>query len=213
MVHDYAVLGSEEVYRGRLFALRRDEVAMPHETTAVREVLVHPGAVVVAPVDENGCLVGVRQYRHPLRRRLWELPAGLLDVDGEPPHVGAARELAEETGLVATQWDVLVDLASSPGISTETLRIYLARGLRPVPEADRHVAAEEEAEMTVVRIPLPTAVEQVMAGEIENAPAVAGVLAAARAQARDWVGLRPVDAPWPARDRPTGPDGPHMPRI
>lgn len=201
MPHEYQVAKSDEVYRGKLFALRRDEVVMPGGSTAVREVLVHPGAVIIAPVDEQGRIVLVRQYRHPVRRMLWELPAGLLDVDGEDPHAAAARELAEETHLVAREWAVLLDLASSPGISEETARVYLARGLSDVDEAERHVSGDdEESELTVRRVPIDAAVHMAFSGELENASTVAGVLAVARLRSRDWAGLRPADAPWPARN-------------
>jgi ADP-ribose pyrophosphatase len=198
--HDYAVTSSREVYRGKLFALRRDEVAMPGGATAVREVLVHPGAVVIAAVDEADRIVLVRQFRHPVRRYLWEIPAGLLDVSGEPPADGARRELAEEAGLRAAQWHTLVDLATSPGISSETVRVFLARGLSDVDDADRYVAqGDEEVEMSVDRVGLDEAVRRVLAGELENAATVAGVLAAARARDAGWQGLRSADAPWPGR--------------
>ena len=88
----------------------------------------------------------VYQYRHPFGRRLWELPAGLLDVDGEAPHLSAARELREEAGLQAETWQVLVDLDSAPGFSDESVRVYLATGLT---EVDRPEAHDEEADMTV----------------------------------------------------------------
>jgi 8-oxo-dGDP phosphatase len=193
----YEVLNSAEVYRGRRFALRRDEVVMPGGEPAVREVLVHPGAVVIAAVDEVDRIVLVRQYRHPIGRFQWEIPAGLLDVDGEPAPAAARRELAEETGLQATEWHTLTDLATSPGISSETVRVFLARGLSDVDDADRYVAhGDEEADMTVERIALDDAVKRVLAGELINAATVAGVLAAARARDDDWRGLRAADAPW-----------------
>jgi ADP-ribose pyrophosphatase len=193
----YEVRNSAEIYRGRIVALRRDEVVMPGGEPAVREVLVHPGAVVIAAVDEAERIVLVRQYRHPIGRFQWEIPAGLLDVDGEPALAAARRELAEETGLQAAEWHALTDLATSPGISSETVRVFLARGLSDVDDADRYVAhGDEEADMTVERIALDDAVTRVLAGELINAATVAGVLAAARARDDGWRGLRGPDAPW-----------------
>lgn len=202
MANDYEVTDSREVYRGRLFGLRRDEVVMPGGRTAVREVLVHPGAVVIAAVDDDDRLVLVRQFRHPVRRWLWELPAGLLDVDGESALAGAQRELAEEAGLRAQTWHTLLDLSTSPGISTEILRVFLARNLSEVDKDDRyHSGDDEESEMTSDRLDLDKAVAATFAGELENAATAAAVLAAARARDDGWRGLRPPDAPWPARER------------
>lgn len=195
--HDYAVVSSEEIYRGRICALRRDEVAMPGGGTAIREVLVHPGAVVIVALDEVDRVVLVRQYRHPLRRFLTELPAGLLDVDGEPPLEAARRELAEEAGLVAAEWHTLADLANSPGISSQTVRVFLARGLSDVDDDERYVAdGDEESELTVERLDLDEAVRRIFAGQLINAEAIVGILAAARVRDGGWDGLRAADAPW-----------------
>ena len=196
MSHGYEVVTSERVYDGRVIALRRDEVSMPGDTTSVRDVVEHPGAVAVVALDEQQRVVLVRQYRHPVGRPLEELPAGILDVDGEPAHATVKRELAEEAGLAADQWDVLVDLLTSPGMSDEASRIYLARGLR---EVDRDVQEHEEAEMTSSRVPLDDVVRRVLSGEYENSLLVAGALAADRARRDGFRGLRPADAPWPAR--------------
>jgi ADP-ribose pyrophosphatase len=139
----------------------------------------------------------VYQYRHPVGRRLWELPAGLLDISGEDPQLSAARELAEETGLAAESWSVLTDIVAAPGFSDEGVRIYLATGLR---EIDRPTAHDEEADMVIERRPLAEAVKMVFAGEIVNSLAVAGVLAA-WAVRQGAAQPRPVDAEW--LDRPT----------
>ena len=98
-------------------------------------ILEHPGAVA-SGLDDDDRLMMIFQYRHPLRRRLWELPAGLLDVAGEDPRETAKRELAEETGLAAAEWAVLIDVAPSPGFSDESVRVFLARGLREVRRPD-----------------------------------------------------------------------------
>ena len=194
--HVFETVSSETVYRGKILALRTDEVRMPGGGTAMREVVEHYGAVAVAAVDDDDRLMMVYQYRTALNRRLWELPAGLLDEPGEAPEVAAARELREETGLVADDWRVLIDVALSPGFCDEAVRVYLARGLSQVgrPEADH-----EEADLTVHWVDLEMAVEQVLSGEIVNATAAAGVLAAYAAIV-DRRSARPVDAPWP--DRP-----------
>jgi 8-oxo-dGTP pyrophosphatase MutT (NUDIX family) len=196
MAHDYRVLRSEQVYDGRVISLRRDELEMPGDTTAWRDVVEHPGAVAVVALDEQGAVVIVRQYRHPIGRDLDELPAGLLDKAGEPAVETAKRELAEEAGLAADEWDVLVDILNSPGMSSEAARIYLARGLR---EVDRDVQEHEEADMTSFRVPLADVVDGVLSGRYENSLLVAGALAADRAVRSAFAGLRPTDAPWAAR--------------
>lgn len=187
---------SETLYVGKIFALRADEVRMPGGNTARREIVEHFGAVAVVAIDDNGRIVLVYQYRHAFGRRLWELPAGLLDLGGEPPHESAARELAEEAGLAAQTWHTLVDLDSAPGFSDESVRVFLATGLNDV---DRSQVHDEEADLTVERLPLGDAVTKVYSGEIVNSISVAGILAA---HAMPPVHrLRPVDAPW--IDRPT----------
>lgn len=195
--HDFETVATETRYRGAILALRTDEVRMPGGGTAQREVVEHYGAVGVAAVDDEGRLAMVYQYRHAVGRRLWELPAGLLDDAGEDPAVAAARELREETGLVADDWRVLLDVASSPGFCDEAVRVYLARGLTDVgrPEADH-----EEADLTVHWLELGHAVDRVLAGEIVNATAAAGVLAT-HAVIVDGRPTRPLDAPW--RDCPS----------
>jgi ADP-ribose pyrophosphatase len=146
----------------------------------------------VAAIDDDGNVVLINQYRHPISRRLLELPAGLLDVPGEDPLLAARRELAEETGLAAREWAVLVDVALSPGFTDEALRVYLARGLY---ETDRPEPEFEEADLEVVRMPVDAAVRAALSGEIVNATAVAGVLALAAARA-GGIELRPPDATW-----------------
>ena len=194
--HVFETVSSETVYRGKILALRTDEIRMPGGGTAMREVVEHYGAVAVAAVDDHDRLVMVYQYRTALNRRLWELPAGLLDEPGEAPAVAAARELREETGLVADDWRVLIDVALSPGFCDEAVRVYLARGLSQV---GRPEANHEEADLTAHWLDLEDAARKVFSGEIVNATAAAGVLAA-HAAITDRRPTRPADAPWP--DRP-----------
>ena len=195
----FEVVDSTERFSGNVITVVSDEVTMPDGGTAVRDYIRHIGAVGAVAVDPDGRVLLVRQYRHPVRRMLWELPAGLLDVKGEPALDTAKRELWEEADLRAATWHVLVDLLPTPGCSDEAIRLFLARDVTDVPHAERHTRTAEEHTMTVEWVPVQTAVEWVFAGEIENAACVAGVLAAARAHASGYTGLRPADAPWPAR--------------
>lgn len=194
--HDFETVTSETLYVGKIFALRADEVRMPHGNTARREVVEHYGAVAILALDGDNNVVLVYQYRHPFGRRLWELPAGLLDVGGEAPHVTAARELEEEAGLAATRWRTLVDLDSAPGFSDESVRVYLATGLTDIGRPDAH---DEEADLTLRWFPLDEAVRMVLSGEIVNSLAVGGILAAHTVS--DPATLRSVDAPWPDRSK------------
>jgi 8-oxo-dGDP phosphatase len=195
----YPLLGTESLFTGRVISLHRDKVRMSDGTVVEREVVDHPGAVGVVAIDDDGAIVLVNQYRHPVRARLDELPAGLLDVAGEPALDAAQRELAEEAAVTATEWSVLLDLHTSPGMSNEAIRLFLARGLAPVPDADRFTPEHEEITMTVHRVPLAEAVRRVYAGEVTNAAAVAGILAAAYGAETGWAGLRPAHSPWSAR--------------
>ncbi|WP_409329716.1 NUDIX domain-containing protein [Trujillonella humicola] len=177
---DYRLLSSETVYDGRVISLVADTVAMPGGGDSVREVVRHPGAVAVVALHDDGDVVLLRQFRHPVGGYLWELPAGLRDTDGEPPLETARRELAEEVGLSADRWSLLTTYASSPGFCDERVSVYLAEGLRPVERPDGFTAEHEELDMTVERVPLADAVRRVVAGGIVNAAAVIGLLAADR---------------------------------
>lgn len=182
--HVYEVLDSRTVFRGHVVDVRTDEVLMPGGRVEERDVVVHPGAVGVVVLDDAERVALLEQYRHPVARRLLELPAGLLDVRGEPAAHAAARELAEEAGLRASQWSVLVDALTSPGMTDESIRIYLARGVSEIPDAQRPVRLDEESELAVRWVPLATAVEEVFAGRICNGMAVMGLLAATVALGR-----------------------------
>ncbi len=193
--HAYEVRARQHRYSGPVFTVVTDEVTMPGGGTAARDYVRHVGAVGVVALDDDGRVVLVRQYRHAVGRALWELPAGLMDVDGEDLAVAAARELTEEADLVAGRLDLLVDVHTSPGFSDEVVRLFLARDLTPVADDRRHDRRDEEAGMQVARVELDEAVAMVFAGEITNGPAVAGLLAAAHARDAAWKPLRPADTP------------------
>jgi ADP-ribose pyrophosphatase len=195
--HVFETASSETLYTGKIFALRSDRVRMPGGKVVTREIVEHFGAVAVVAMDDDGNIPMVYQYRHAFGRRLWELPAGLLDVDGEAAHLTAARELMEEAGLKAKEWTVLVDLDSTPGFSDESVRVYLATGLTQVDRPDAH---DEEADMTLEWFPLADAAHEVLSGEVVNGIAVAGILAA-HAVTTGFARPRPVDSPW--QDKPT----------
>jgi ADP-ribose pyrophosphatase len=193
MSHEYEVLASEEIYRGRIISLRKDTVAMPGGGQSVREVVHHPGAVGIVAIDDQDQVVMLRQYRHPVGDHLWELPAGLRDIDGEPPVETARRELAEEVQLAAERWSLLVTTYSTPGFCDEMVLVYLAEGLTEAALPDGFTVEHEELDMTIERVPLADAVQQVFDGTIRNALAVIGILAAAQARTAA-PRLRPVDA-------------------
>jgi 8-oxo-dGDP phosphatase len=192
-------------FEGNVIAVRTDEVRMPDGTGVDRDVIEHPGAVGVIAVDEEGRVLLVRQYRHPVGQLLWEPPAGLLDVDGEPALDTARRELWEEAHYRAEDWRVLVDAFTTPGSSTEAVRIYVARRLTEVGEGeDRHVGEHEEADMETAWMPLDDVVAGILAGELHNPLLVMGALAVHAAVVGAGLdALRPADAPWP--EHPAGP--------
>ena len=181
------------MYEGHVFSLHRDTVAMPGGGDSVRDVVRHPGAVAVVALDDDDRVVLLRQYRHPVGRYLWELPAGLRDADGEPPLETAKRELAEEARLAAGRWSLLTTHYSSPGFSDEMVLAYLAEDLSDVDRPEGFVVEHEELDMTLERVPLADAVQRVFDGDIRNASTVIGLLAAAQYRATG-AKLRPVDA-------------------
>lgn len=173
--HDYRTVGSREIFDGRIVRLRVDTLTMPGGGTADREICGHDDAAAVVAIDADNRIVLVRQYRHAVGERLWELPAGLCDVEDEPPVETARRELVEEAGLEADQWRPVVEIVPSPGFSTERVHVYLATGLR---EVRRPEARHEEADMEITRMPFSDALDAVLDGRIVNGIAVAGILAA-----------------------------------
>ncbi|HEY0214794.1 MAG TPA: NUDIX hydrolase [Cellulomonas sp.] len=185
------VLEHTDLHHGRVWDLV-SETADLGESQVVREFIAHPGAVAVIALDEAGRVLLLQQYRHPVRSELWEPPAGLRDVDGEAPHLTAARELAEEADLRAATWHLLAEFYTTPGGSDEQILVYLARDVSMVPEDERFTREDEEAGMVPLWVPLDEAVEAVLAGRLHSPSAVVGVLAAAAARDRGWSTVREV---------------------
>ena len=201
------VVQREHRVRGAKWDVVTDRVQLDSDTEVARDLVLHPGAVGIVALDEEERVTLIRQYRHPVAADLWEIPAGLLDEPGEAPVVTAQRELVEEVGLAASTWHTVVDLYSSPGMSSETIRVFLARGLSEVDPADRPDVKDEERYLVVRRVRLDVAVDQLMAGRIHNSLAVAALLATAEARRQGWGSLRPADDRWPA---PTWANGGNM---
>lgn len=190
----WPVIASVQQLRNRLIAVRDDQVRMPDDQVAQRCVVTHPGAVAILALDDADRVLMIRQYRHPVRRLLWEIPAGLRDSDGESPLQTAQRELFEETGYRAREWQTLVDYFSSPGFSTERLRIFLARGLEPA-GGSPHQRQHEEKFIVTEWVPLTEAVRLALDGKLHNGPTVMGILAGHEARSQRFSGLRPAAAP------------------
>ena len=190
---EYRLLHSEPVYEGRVITLVKDTVAMPGGGDSMREVVRHPGAVAVVALDDDGAVVLLRQYRHPVGGYLWELPAGLRDEDGEAPLDTAKRELAEEVQLAAERWSLLTTTFSTPGFCDELVLVYLAEGLSDADRPEGFTVEHEELDLQVERVPLADAVQRIFDGGIRNGSTVIGLLAAAQARS-GGPRLRPVDA-------------------
>ena len=190
----WPVVATHELLREWLLTVRTDTVRMPDNHDAERTVVTHPGAVAVLALDDDQRVLMIRQYRHPVGRELWELPAGLRDADGESPVRTAQRELLEETGYRAREWHTLADYFSSPGYTTERIRVFLARGLEPV--ADYGYQRKDEEKFIVTDwVPLDAAMRLVLAGKLHSGPAITGILAGYAACAGGFSGLRPATAP------------------
>jgi ADP-ribose pyrophosphatase len=163
-------LSSEYVYRGRIIKLRVDQVELPNGRRTIREVMEHPGAAVIVPVDTEGTVYLVRQYRDAIARRLLEVPAGKLDA-GEEPAECARRELREELGLVAGKLTPLTSFYSSPGFCDESLHVFLAEELTQEEEESDHEEFIEPA-----RRPLEPLAD--LLAELEDGKSIIGVLLA-----------------------------------
>jgi len=199
----YEVLETKLIHQGKIFDIIGDTVRLGDTNDIVyREYMTHKGAVAILAMNENGEIAMIKQYRHPIGFTEWEIPAGILDVNGETALDGAKRELMEEMDLIADKWNVLVDYLSSPGCTSEAMRVYLARNLtQTATKFDRH---DEEATMEVRWIPIHQAIQAVMNGQIQSPSAVAGLMTLGN---HIWQSggdfnnlneenLRPANSPW-----------------
>ncbi|WP_333775751.1 NUDIX hydrolase [Streptomyces sp. IBSBF 3136] len=196
---EWEIRATETPFTGNKTSVRTDDVVMPDGSVARRDYQVHPGSVAVLALDEEDRVLLINQYRHPVRHKLWEIPAGLLDVPGENPLHAAQRELYEEAHVKAEDWRVLTDVYTTPGGCDEAVRIFLARDLSDA-EGARFEAEHEETDMEHARVPVDELVRLVLAGDVHNNCLVVGVLSLVAARGGDGEdALRPADAPWPAR--------------
>lgn len=196
---EWEIRATQTPFVGNKTSIRVDEVVMPDGNVARRDYQVHPGSVAILALDDAGRVLVLRQYRHPVREKLWEIPAGLLDVPGENPLHAAQRELYEEAHVKAEDWRVLTDVYTTPGGCDEAVRVFLARGLSEA-EGERFAAEDEEIDLELARVPVEELVRGVLAGELHNNCLVVGVLSLVAAERGDGLdALRPATAPWPAR--------------
>jgi ADP-ribose pyrophosphatase len=193
------VVNTATSFAGKVWDVDTERVDLS-DGVVTRDFVRHPGAVAVIAYDGAGAIYLVNQYRHPVRRELWEPPAGLLDVADEDPLLGAKRELAEEAYLTAATWHVLADFYTSPGGSSEAIRIYLARDFADVPEAERFAREAEELEMTGEWVPLAEVLDAISAGRAGCPTLVVGAYALDAALRSGEDTLRPADSQWPGRE-------------
>jgi ADP-ribose pyrophosphatase len=192
------IVSSEVVFKGKIWDVRRDDFRYNDETIT-REYVDHTGAVGILVLDDDDRVLLIKQYRHPVRHRDWEIPAGLLDQSGEDPLEAAKRELGEEADLAAETWNVLADVFSSPGGNDEVIRIYLARGVKPTGSAFAREA--EEADIELRWVPLDEAADAVLQRGLHNAPLLIALLAARAAREKGWSTLGAADEPWPSHPK------------
>lgn len=192
------ILERETVFAGRVWNVTSD-VFDYNGHAVTRDYVDHTGAVAILALDDKDRVLLIRQYRHPVRHRAWEIPAGLLDVGDEPPLEAAKRELAEEADLTAARWDVLSEFYTSPGGSNEVIRVYLARDLKPTERAFERT--EEEADIEVRWVALDEVVDAVLARRVQNPSLSIGVLAALASRERGWQNLADADSAWPRHPR------------
>ncbi len=197
----YRVLESKLLHKGAVWDVVQEKLDYRGETIS-REFVSHPGAVgVLALNDKNEALL-IRQYRHPIRTREWEIPAGMLDLSGESPLDAAKRELSEEVDMCAQTWHTLIDFTLTPGGSNEVMRVYLARELRA--SQAKFNRKSEEADMEIAWIPMEDLLFSVLTRRVQNPVLMLAALAAHEGLQVQWKYLRDADEPWPVYERLKG---------
>jgi ADP-ribose pyrophosphatase len=166
------VIARETVYHGRAFNVRRDEVRLQNQNIAHLDIIEHIGAVTILPLDADGRIIFVRQYRHAAGKELLELPAGTLDV-GELPENCALREIREETGFAAGKLLQVGEFFLAPGYSTEFMTVFLATELHPSP-----LPGDEDEFITIEPIPIEQAYSLALNGELQDGKSLAALLLA-----------------------------------
>lgn len=186
-------------FEGYIWDVVRENFSLTEDgQTLGRDYITHPGAVCVAALNEKNQILLINQYRQPVGMNLWEVPAGLLDIEGEDPLTAAQRELAEETDLHAEHWDLLLEYNNSPGCSAEANRMYLARGISEIPDAQKTLRTGEEAEIVMRWFDIDEAVDAVLNARLHSPSANQAILAVYAAITRGSLGKQPTDAPWHA---------------
>lgn len=175
--HAWEISRAVDIYSSSYLGLSLDTIVDPEGAEHERAVVKPNGAVGVVALDDQDRILLVEQYRHPVRHRMLEIPAGTLDVDGEGSLDTAVRELAEEADLRADEWEPLLTLYSTPGYSTELRQIYCATDLHAVPEAERTPRLAEEADMRQWWVPFDDAIEAIYQGRISDSLTVSAILA------------------------------------
>lgn len=174
-MQDLKVLKSEKKYVGKVFNLVVDQVEYASGSRAIREVAEHPGGAVAVPLTPAGTLILIKQFRYPVKKFLFELPAGKLDPGEDPEHC-ASRELEEETGYISDRWERLTSMYTTPGFCDELLHIFLARDVKESGKGQR--LDEGEYGLTVEHVPFGKAVEMIKNGEIVDSKTICGILLA-----------------------------------
>ncbi len=169
----FETLSSKTLYQGKVFDLQQEQVRMPNGKTARLDIIEHPPSVALVPLDDEGYIWFIRQYRHAARVEILELPAGVVE-SGEAPEACALREIREETGMSAAEIQLLGEFYLVPGYSSEYMYVYLVKELQPDP-----LPGDEDEFITVERISIEAAYQMAEAGEIRDAKSIAALLLAA----------------------------------